>query len=98
MSTPWKNAIFCFGRNAHGAKVARLKWEEAVDEHRIVLTIDEEDFQAHYNLGRTYSALNRFPDAIASFKEAVRLDSEDGRAHFELARAYHAIKEKKEVN
>lgn len=46
-------------------------------------------YQAYNNLGNSYFALKRFPDAIAAFEETVALSPKQMQAHGNLARAYY---------
>jgi eukaryotic-like serine/threonine-protein kinase len=46
-------------------------------------------FDAYSNLGLSYFALRRFPEAIAAFEQAVQLGPRQIQAHGNLARAYY---------
>jgi Flp pilus assembly protein TadD, contains TPR repeats len=46
-------------------------------------------FQAYNNLGNSYFALQRFPEAIAAFEQTVVLGPKQMQAHGNLARAYY---------
>ncbi len=46
-------------------------------------------YQAYNNLGNSYFALRRFPEAIAAFEQAVVLGPRQIQAHGNLARAYY---------
>jgi tetratricopeptide (TPR) repeat protein len=74
-------------------------FERAVVTYKKWLAVNPKDDVAHFNLGRTFSKLNKDEEAVDSFEQAVKLKPDDteyqtelGAAQIKLARYHEAIK------
>ena len=74
-------------------------FEKAVVAYKKWLAVNPKDDVAHFNLGRTFSKLNKDEAAVDSFEQAVKLKPDDteyqtelGAAQIKLARYHEAIK------
>ena len=55
----------------------RGRWQEALDELKAAIAINPFNGSWHFNLGLTYDALDRFPEAIAAYRLALEIDPDD---------------------
>src|SRR5947208_12978219 len=55
----------------------RGQWQAALDELKAAIAINPFNGSWHFNLGLTYDALDRFSEAIASYRHALEMDPED---------------------
>lgn len=87
--------------NDEGKKKSRSEkaFEKAVVAYKKWLAKTPKDDLAHFNLGRTYSKLNKDEEAVDSFDQAVKLKPDDteyqtelGATQIKLARYNEAIK------
>ena len=67
---------------------ARREFEEAVEELRAELRVDQKNIQALGDLGYAYANLERFDEAIATWEEVLKIDPRQAKAHFNLGLAY----------
>jgi tetratricopeptide (TPR) repeat protein len=83
------------------AKAISLPSEDSLNNNGITalvnnleqIVLKEPDFaEAHGQLGKYYTLLKRYPEAIASLKKSIRLDSDLIWTHIHLAEAYFLIK------
>lgn len=65
-------------------KRSEKSFERAVKAYEKWLNTNPGDDVAHFNLGRTYSKLNKDEDAETAFKQAVKLKPEDSEYQTEL--------------
>jgi tetratricopeptide (TPR) repeat protein len=79
-------------------------FEKAVTAYKKWLAKNPKDDVAHFNLGRTFSKLNKDEEAVDSFEQAVKLKPDDteyqtelGAAQINLARYHEAIKSLKKA-
>jgi len=64
------------------------EYELSVQYYLKALDIKPDFVQALYGLARTYMAMDRVPDAVATLEKAVEISPEAAVLYFELARAY----------
>jgi len=55
-------------------------WNGAADAFKQALQINPNDADAHFELGETYRALQRYPEAVAEYQAVIRLKPDDGEA------------------
>lgn len=48
-------------------------WQEAIESWRVLITIDRNDRDAHYDLARGYRKFNRWSEAEREFREVLRI-------------------------
>ena len=48
-------------------------WQEAIESWRVLITIDRNDRDAHYDLARAYRKFNRWSEAEHEFREVLRI-------------------------
>ena len=59
-------------------------FEKAVDAYKKIITANDDDDDAHFNLGRAYNKLNEDEDAAKELKQAVKLKPDDTEYQTEL--------------
>ncbi|MCJ7738810.1 MAG: tetratricopeptide repeat protein, partial [Anaerolineae bacterium] len=62
--------------------------DQAVDELRVALSIDPENFQAHAALANAFYEIDRLGDAVTEYKKALRLNPSNPEAHLNLGMVY----------
>jgi len=62
--------------------------QDAVNDFKRVIELDDSDADTWYFLGTVYSQLRQFPQAIESFQHALKLNPNHASAQFGLSRAY----------
>jgi tetratricopeptide (TPR) repeat protein len=62
--------------NAHEL-YERGRWQEALDELKAAIAINPYNGSWFFNLGLTYDALERFDEAIVSYRRALEMEPED---------------------
>jgi protein O-mannosyl-transferase len=91
--TLWKHTLECTERNPAaranlGAAMSSLKqYEEAVEQLREALVIDQKCLPAQYNLGLALFHLHQPNAAIEHYRKALELDDKLAQAHYRLAEA-----------
>ncbi len=48
-------------------------WQEAIESWRVLIAIDRNDRDAHYDLARAYRKFNRWSEAEREFREVLRI-------------------------
>lgn len=48
-------------------------WQEAIESWRVLIAIDRNDRDAHYDLARAYRRFNRWGEAEREFREVLRI-------------------------
>ncbi len=68
---------------------AETAYKKAVETYKKYLSVDEneEDAEAHYNLGQTYSGLHLYSEAVREYREATELKPDDAAIHYDLGLA-----------
>lgn len=64
------------------------RYQQALDALQRAISI-RPSFEAYTNLGHSYFALQRWPDAVSAFEQALSLGQNQIQAHGNLARAYY---------
>ena len=64
------------------------KYEEALDEAEVIITIAPENYVAHYTIGFVYEKLNMIEEAKTAFLKSIEVNPSYARVHFGLARVY----------
>mgnify|MGYP001365646995 CR=1 FL=1 len=54
----------------------------------LLIRIDHDYLQAHYNLGGVYAGTGKYKEAIDAFKQVIRINPDDVPAHYNLGCAY----------
>ena len=67
---------------------AESQYKKAVDAYKKYLETNENDAEAHYNLGQTYANLSQYSDAIREYRVATKLKSDDPDMFYDLGTAY----------
>lgn len=62
--------------------------DEAIDEFKSALALDEELWEAHYNLGLAYAAQGLLDLTVLEFQEAIAIKPDSGELHRSLALAF----------
>src|SRR5262245_55554354 len=73
------------------------RYDEAIEQLRRVIAMDQNDYQAHWFLGHTYAASGRFDEAIAASEKAAALSRTPGALGF-LGMCYGLVGRKAEAN
>jgi len=58
------------------------RYDEAIEQLRRVIAMDQDNYQAHWFLGHTYAASGRFDEAIATAEKAAALSRTPGALGF----------------
>jgi len=67
---------------------AEAEYKKAVAAYKKYLEENENDPEAHYDLGQTYAGLGQYSDAIREYREATRLKEDDPDMFYDLGVAY----------
>lgn len=70
------------------AEEAEASYKKAVETYKKYLADNNEDGEAHYNLGQTYAGLQQYSDAIREFRQAVKIKSEDPDIYYDMGMAH----------
>jgi tetratricopeptide (TPR) repeat protein len=64
-------------------------YKKAVETYKKYLSegSNEEDAEAHYNLGQTYAGLHLYTEAVKEYRQATRLKPDDAAIHYDLGLA-----------
>jgi serine/threonine-protein kinase len=73
------------------------RYDEAIEQFRRVIAMDQDNFQAHWFLSHTYVASGRFAEALAASEKAVALSRTPGALGF-LGMCYGLAGRKAEAN
>lgn len=74
--------------------IEQKKLEEAIEAYEKVKALRPEDAQVNYILGRTYSGISSYNQAITCLQTSVEADSSFAPAHYELGLAYRSRADK----
>lgn len=69
------------------ARTATQLLDEAIDEFKAAINLENELWEAHFNLGLAYAAQGLLDLSILEFQEAIRIQPESGELHRSLALA-----------
>lgn len=78
-------------------KLGRHYWQRAVNEFKMILQLDSENFLGNKNIAAVYAARGRYDEAFQHAKAAVRIDPNDVGARRNLAQIYDAIGNSREA-
>lgn len=67
---------------------AEAQYKKAVAAYKKYFQSNENDPEAHYDLGQTYAGLGQYSDAIREYREATRLKEDDPDIYYDLGVAY----------
>lgn len=67
---------------------AEAEYKRAAETYKHYLEENDNDAEAHYNLGQTYANLGRYSDAIREYREATRLKRDDPDMYYDLGVAH----------
>lgn len=67
---------------------AEAEYKKAADTYKRFLEENENDAEAHYNLGQTYANLGNYSEAIRQYREATRLKNDDADVYYDLGVAH----------
>ncbi len=73
------------------------RYDDAIEQLRRVIAMDQNNYQAHWFLGHTYAVSGRFAEAIAASEKAAALSSSPGALGF-LGMSYGLAGRKAEAN
>ena len=65
------DALFAFGGYLNDYYV--LEYDESINFFKRIIELDSENYRAHYNLGIAYFNLNRFEEALNSYRVALSI-------------------------
>jgi cytochrome c-type biogenesis protein CcmH/NrfG len=68
------------------------KYEEAVAEKRVAVSLEPNNAQYHFSLANTLTWLDKWAEAEAEYREAVRLDPGNSDYQLKLQKAIDAQK------
>lgn len=69
-------------------EAAEAQYKKAVAAYRKYLEANDNDPEAHYDLGQTYAGLGQYSDAIREYREATKLKEDDPDIYYDLGVAY----------
>ncbi len=67
---------------------AEAEYKKAVAAYKKYLADNEDDAEAHYNLGQTYAGLSQYSEAIREYRAATKLKDDDPDLYYDLGTAY----------
>jgi Flp pilus assembly protein TadD len=67
---------------------AEAEYKKAVEAYKKYFEENENDAEAHYNLGQIYANLGNYSEAIRQYREATRLKENDPDIYYDLGVAY----------
>ena len=67
---------------------AESQYKRAVEAYKKYLEENEEDPEAHYNLGQTYAGLGQYSDAIREYRAATKRKDDDPDVYYDLGVAH----------
>lgn len=67
---------------------AEATYKKAAEAYRKYLGNNNDDAEAHYNLGQIYANLGQYSDAIREYREATRLKQDDPDIYYDLGVAH----------
>jgi Flp pilus assembly protein TadD len=70
------------------AENAETEYKKAVETYKKYLEENENDPEAHYNLGQSYANLAQYSEAIRQYREATKLKDDDADMYYDLGVAY----------
>jgi tetratricopeptide (TPR) repeat protein len=66
-------------------------WDEAIQEYKAALAINDKISDLHLALGYNYHYLGEYDQAVQSFLQAFALNPTDWRAPYEISRTYSTV-------
>ncbi len=72
----------------------REKQKQEIEVYKQAIRINPDDADAHFYLGRVYTASHMWKEAIESFKQAIKINPDDADAHFSLGASYLILKDR----
>jgi tetratricopeptide (TPR) repeat protein len=67
---------------------AEAEYKKAVEAYKKYLADNENDPEAHYDLGQTYAGLGQYSEAIREYRLATKLKEDDPDIFYDLGVAY----------
>lgn len=67
---------------------AETQYKKAVTAYKKYFEENDNDAQAHYDLGQTYAGLGQYSDAIREYREATKLKDDDPDIYYDLGVAH----------
>jgi Flp pilus assembly protein TadD len=96
VATDPNSAIGLLGLGALLVKQGKV--EEAIDALRRAVTLDAQEFEAHWALGRALAVRERYQDAVSSFQKAIAIAPNRSDAHYQLGLALKRLGRTEEAN
>lgn len=67
-------------------------YDEAVNQYKLAIDLDKNDFDAYFNLGLTYNEQGRYNDAVEQAQKATELSPKDYKGWLLKGMAYRHLK------
>ncbi|MEE3348054.1 MAG: tetratricopeptide repeat protein, partial [Nitrospinota bacterium] len=74
-----------------------VAWAGELEDAQEAVRQNPNDADTHHTLGDIYYNLDRYQEAIASYKEVVRIDPNNAKAHHRLGVAYISVGQKEDA-
>jgi tetratricopeptide (TPR) repeat protein len=94
-NSPQQQAINAFNEAVSSIKLK--KYDEAIEQLKKSISLDETIFQSYYYLGVIYFEQGKFQDAVQALNDAIELNPEFEGAYRLLAATYEKLGDKKEA-
>ena len=70
------------------AKRRKREYKKAVETYKKYFEENEDDAEAHYELGQTYANLGQYSEAIREYRAATKLKEDDPDIYYDLGVAH----------
>jgi len=69
------------------AQEAEESYKKAIEKYKKSLENNNDDSEAHYNMGQTYAGLHLYTEAVKEYRQAIHLKDDDADMYYDLGTA-----------
>ncbi|TFG13900.1 MAG: tetratricopeptide repeat protein [Promethearchaeota archaeon] len=74
-----------------------LEYEKAIEIFKKIITLEPENYKAHYNLGIAYFNLGRIENALASYNEAIKIKPDYKHCYYNIGLVFESKNDLKQA-